>query len=521
MIAEFTAYILYFSAYSVIGWAVESAYCSLRAKKLINRGFLAGPICPIYGFGGLIMHLLSGMLAANPLLAFIVSTAVAAILGYCASYGLERFFDLRLWDHSGEPFNFNGRICLRWFLMLGLAGLLVVYLLAPAARWAYSLVPRNYARAGASLAFVFIVVDFLQATTNAMRLRESAYGLQSIVKELRAMEREGILPGDAALSMRHLRALAREDKLGPEGKLLIERYAGIVDKRGQSRRLLMAYPSMRMRALDISLDNLRSVLHDNARKLRERGQEKTARVKTSARNARGRVRAIYGGLLPYKLVWIFFLSSLIGYMLEMVYCVVLNGVVESRQGMLIGPFNQVYGLGAVIMVLVLLPLSRKNDRWLFFGGMILGGAIEFLFSFFQEAIFGSVSWEYSTLPFSIQGRANLFYMFFWGILGLLFMKEVYPRMDGMIGRVPRRQGRAFAVAMAVFLVLDMGLSALAVHRWSERMGGADPSPTNAMEAYLDEYYGDAQMREIYPHMHFDPADKREAAKRIREMSGER
>jgi len=83
--------------------------------------------------------------------------------------------------------------------------------------------------------------------------------------------------------------------------------------------------------------------------------------------------------------------------------------------MLYGPFSQIYGFGAVIMVLLLTPLSLKGKSWLFCGSAVVGGLFEVVCSLVQEAFFGSVSWQYSGQAFSLfGGRTSLIYMFFWG-----------------------------------------------------------------------------------------------------------
>ena len=105
-----------------------------------------------------------------------------------------------------------------------------------------------------------------------------------------------------------------------------------------------------------------------------------------------------------KVFWVFIIGSVIGYVLEMIVGLVQNGHFVSRQGLLIGPFIQVYGLGLVTYYLVISKIKDKNNVKIFILSMILGGVIEYLFSFFQEKLFGTISWDYSNLPFNINGR---------------------------------------------------------------------------------------------------------------------
>lgn len=97
-----------------------------------------------------------------------------------------------------------------------------------------------------------------------------------------------------------------------------------------------------------------------------------------------------------------------------------------RIGLVWRPFNLIYGFGAVLLTLCLYRLRRKNDRWIFLGGALLGGGYEYLCSWLQETLLGTVSWDYSEIPFNLNGRVNLLYCFFWGILALVWVKGLYP-----------------------------------------------------------------------------------------------
>ena len=123
--------ILYFWAYSFLGWVVESTFCSINEHKLINRGFLSGPICPIYGFGALIVILSLTPFLSHPLFLFIDAVVLTSILEYSTSYAMEKLFHARWWDYSQHHFNLNGRICLATSLSFGGLSVFVMYVLHP------------------------------------------------------------------------------------------------------------------------------------------------------------------------------------------------------------------------------------------------------------------------------------------------------------------------------------------------------------------------------------------------------
>ena len=122
--------------FSLMGWIHESIYCTLRTGKWENRGFLFGPICPIYGIGAIIISIIMNTAIHNGARliwwqVFIISVVGSAILEYVTSWALEKAFHAMWWDYSDYPFNIKGRISLFTSLGFGLAGLLIVYVLSP------------------------------------------------------------------------------------------------------------------------------------------------------------------------------------------------------------------------------------------------------------------------------------------------------------------------------------------------------------------------------------------------------
>jgi uncharacterized membrane protein len=226
------------------------------------------------------------------------------------------------------------------------------------------------------------------------------------------------------------------------------------------------------------------------------GQEK-AKTKITA----GKSVPPAAGLNFYKLFWIFFIGCIVGYLAESLYCLVVKGHIESRQGLIYGPFNQIYGFGAILMVVILNNLARKSDRWIFIGSMVIGGAFEAMCSLVQESVFGSVSWDYTGHRFAFfGGRTNLLVMFFWGILSVVFIRKIYPPLSRFVERLRGRRGTVLSWFLIVFMALNMGVSTLAVRRWSERVDGI--SPQNAVEVFLDERYPDGFLEMIYPNFFF-------------------
>lgn len=124
-------YFLLFFIYSFLGWILEVSCKFISDKKFVNRGFLIGPYCPIYGFGAVLMTILLQKYLDDPLTLFIMILLVCSFLEYLTSYFMEKIFKTRWWDYSNKRFNINGRICLETMVPFGLFGLFIMYITNP------------------------------------------------------------------------------------------------------------------------------------------------------------------------------------------------------------------------------------------------------------------------------------------------------------------------------------------------------------------------------------------------------
>lgn len=119
-------YFLIFIIYSIIGWLIEVILNLISNGKFINRGFLIGPYCPIYGVGSLTMTFLLSKYENNLIILFGMSMLICTFLEYITSYVMEKLFKARWWDYSDEKFNLNGRVCLKNSVLFGLAGIVLI-----------------------------------------------------------------------------------------------------------------------------------------------------------------------------------------------------------------------------------------------------------------------------------------------------------------------------------------------------------------------------------------------------------
>ena len=131
---------LWFLFYSVVGWVWETILCSVRERRFVNRGFLNGPYCPIYGWGACLDVLVLGSLKQWWLI-FILSVILTGVLEYATSYVMEKLFHARWWDYSNRKFNINGRVCLLGMFVFGVFSVLLLLFLHPVVSRVTELIP--------------------------------------------------------------------------------------------------------------------------------------------------------------------------------------------------------------------------------------------------------------------------------------------------------------------------------------------------------------------------------------------
>lgn len=205
----------------------------------------------------------------------------------------------------------------------------------------------------------------------------------------------------------------------------------------------------------------------------------------------------------YKIFWIFLIGSIFGaYWEECLYIVknfFITGLLEwsPRRGVLYGPISPVYGVGAVIMIFF---LKNPKEKWytLYLKGALIGGAVEYIVSFLQETFVGTTSWNYSDKFLSIGGRTAGIYMFFWGFLGLLLIKVIYPFISRQIEKIPMKVGNILTNILCVILSIDCFISWTAILRWNLRVHEIKPL-TFVGEMY-DHVFTNDYMQKHFPNM---------------------
>ena len=152
-------YILIFFIYAVAGWIMESSSISIQNKKFVNRGFLIGPICPIYGYGVVLVSLLLKKYQDDIIVTFCMSVIICGLLEYFTSFFMEKIFKARWWDYSDRKFNINGRICLENLVLFGVASCFIIYVTNPFIIEKINLIPNSIQQIIISILLVIHITD--------------------------------------------------------------------------------------------------------------------------------------------------------------------------------------------------------------------------------------------------------------------------------------------------------------------------------------------------------------------------
>lgn len=263
----FTFYQLawYFFIYAFLGWCLEVVFCTVNSGQWVNRGFLNGPVCPIYGVGMCVVLLALWPLVHNALLLFLGSMVLTSALELVTGFVLKKAFHTTWWDYSGQPFNIGGYICLQFSLAWGLGGMAAVRLLHPPVARLVEKLPQPLGWTLLGVLAAVLAADIAATLTTLAGLERDLRELDRLATALRR--------GSDAVS-RELggAALAADEKLEEGRRALPGRLASMQARRDLlraalldsrlfgPRRLLRAFPGMHSLRHRESLEGLKEEL---------------------------------------------------------------------------------------------------------------------------------------------------------------------------------------------------------------------------------------------------------------------
>lgn len=420
--------------YSLLGWCAGVAAAAVNRKQFINTGVLNLPFCPAYGVLAVLCSIFMTELKHYPVFLFLDGAIVSAFVLACTGTVLEHIFHRRWKDYSDYRFGFGGHITLQILIAGGLFAIGILWIGNPFLLKLIHLIPQKIGKWILLGLYILVAID---------------------------------LSGVLAVVWKWRRHINRVSEFRENAQMVSETFGNAIT-RGITKRLEHSYPNIETKKI-----------------LASRAKEQPKDTTTFA-----------AGLCFFKLFWLFFLGALLGDFVETIFCRVTMGYWMSRSSLVYGPFSIVWGFACAVLTVFLYRYRNKSDRYIFIYGTVVGGTYEYLCSVLSELLFGYVFWDYSGLPFNLNGRINLLYCFFWGIAAVVWLKGVYPLISGLIERIPKRIGTIVTWILVIFMVLNIALSGAAFGRYSQRQNGVPAA--NAVEQFLDDHFDDARIEKVYP-----------------------
>lgn len=180
-------WILYFTIYSILGWISECIYCAAIDKVWVNRGFLNGPVCPVYGFGAMLVIGLLDSFKNNVVLLFVMAVIITTFIEYLTAVILERAFNLKWWDYSNYKLNYKGRICVLNSLIFGVLSLFLIEVLNPFIISKVSLIKSQYVLILVIIIIIIFIVDIIETVTSLVDMNEMLKKITQTSLELKSI----------------------------------------------------------------------------------------------------------------------------------------------------------------------------------------------------------------------------------------------------------------------------------------------------------------------------------------------
>lgn len=253
---------IYFIIYAFLGWCVEVAYAAFVKGEFVNRGFLSGPVCPIYGFGMIIIITALTPLKDNLLLLFLGAVALTSLLEFVTGFVLEKVFHEKWWDYSSSPFNLKGYICLSFSTLWGLAGVFVIDLIHPMISRTVRIIPKTAGIVLAVILSIIMIFDAAVTISAILKLKRKASHVDELERHMRKLSDSiGEKISDGVII-----AMEKRPELEDKFEKLQTKYKNILQQRA-GRRILKAYPNLSKIKRSESLEHIRRMIASVREKL--------------------------------------------------------------------------------------------------------------------------------------------------------------------------------------------------------------------------------------------------------------
>lgn len=190
MIYNLEIYFMMFMIYSIGGWIMECTLGVIQRHKFVNRGFLIGPYCPIYGVGVVSGTLLLSRFSNNIFLLYFLATIVCGVLEYLTSYFMEKIFKARWWDYTKNKFNINGRVCLETLIPFGIISVIIIRFVNPLVFKGLYSIPQNILNWIVIVLFIIYVIDSIISFNIILRFKNLSKQEKDNTEEISKKVRE-------------------------------------------------------------------------------------------------------------------------------------------------------------------------------------------------------------------------------------------------------------------------------------------------------------------------------------------
>ena len=437
---------IYFYIYSFFGWICETIVYYIWKGKYNNRGFLNQPLILIYGLDMILLIVGSGVSQTHLVFQFMMNIFRVIIVRNLSTFVIERISGNAILSYSSKNEKRKKELSLLLIDICSATVLFAVFKLChPFIYLGISFLPATFIKIICFILMIFVFLDFISMI----------YSFKKI-KPIHRTNGEKITD-----------AFAWQEKLNRQKTTLGYRLADQVHK-----RLEKIYPDL----YKVKYEGI----HETDVQAEKEG-------------------IIFAkGVCFDKLIWVFLLSSLLGDGIETIYVRMVGGVWMRRSGVVFGPFSIVWGIGAVLLTIILYRYANKNKLHVFLGGFLLGGTYEYMASVILETLFHVRFWDYSNMPLNVGGRTNLPYMMGWGILSMVWICLCYPAMSHVIEKIPPFSGKVFSYFLIIAMLLDLFVTGAVMLRYNTRKEHA--AAENQMEKYMDIYYTDEDVESMWPNL---------------------
>ncbi len=262
-------YVFMFFVFSAIGWAIECTYRSLGERKIINSGFLYGPMCPIYGTGCLVFDIclvpISAPIEKRLIIVLLLGMLLADTVEYVTSYLMEKLFNARWWDYSNNFLNLHGRICFKHTCYWAIFAFVYVYIIAPMYRYALSFISQEMRTVAVFVILAVFTVDLIftvKAAADINKLMTKLSGIKATVLEKAESVRDSAENTYGELLSGKDKVAEWKNELTKQYTETIEKYKELASKENKNTNRLLSIYSTIKKAADDSISDIEKIWDD-------------------------------------------------------------------------------------------------------------------------------------------------------------------------------------------------------------------------------------------------------------------